>query len=292
MSDQQFRYFLVCAIEKSITKASERIGISQSALSQQISSLEKSVGLKLFERRGRGIQLTEAGNRLFSELHPLFNAIDTTVKEIQLQEGVHQGTIAIAGVHSILPYLLPKLISDYSNSFANVGFKLYTRSSQDVIQLALNRTVDIGLVYQNQVFPPELEVEHLYDEELVAVTAAESQFASELLKTRTLPKGAPVILFSPGYSLRMAVDQAFRNEKLNVTTEVETSDMLLSLVENGAGISFMPSYMVENNPNLVHTCLKGMKITLGMVMINRYKKNIQPISSMFIKRMKEFCENR
>jgi DNA-binding transcriptional LysR family regulator len=135
-------------------------------------------------------------------------------------------------------------------------------------------------------------VEHLYDEELVAVTAAESQFASELLKTRTLPKGAPVILFSPGYSLRMAVDQAFRNEKLNVTTEVETSDMLLSLVENGAGISFMPSYMVENNPNLVHTCLKGMKITLGMVMINRYKKNIQPISSMFIKRMKEFCENR
>ena len=291
MLDLQFRYFLICAEEKSFTKASGRIGISQSALSQQISRLEKFLGIELFDRLGRGIQLTNSGSKVFSNLQPLYNTIDTSVKEIQLQEGIHQGTIAVAGVHSILPYLLPRLISDYSNSFKNIGFKLYTRNSQQVIQLAFNRTVDFGLVYQNQGIPPELDVDPLYNEELSIIFSENSIYANEILENKRLPEKAPLVLFPPGFTLRNVVDTAFIREKLNIVIEVETTDMLLNLVANNAGISFLPRHVVANSPRIKHARLKDINLNVGMVMISRYRKTIQPIGRMFIDKIKEECSS-
>ncbi len=289
MSDLQLRYFLVCAEERSFTLAANRLGISQPALSQQIRKLEDELGITLFTRAGRGIQLTAAGRQLWGKVHPLYQNVDQAIRELQFQEGVVEGTIAIAGPHTVISYLLPSLISQHSVDNPEVKFQLHARSSQEVIQLAYNRTVDFGLVHSTMVLPPELEAEAIHDEQLVAIFAEDFPGAGQILQSRTLPQGTPMILFPPGYALRRAVENAFADQMLAIRMEVETVDIMLNLARNGSGVCFAPRYVAAGQPGLIYSSLDNLDLTLSIMLVTRYKNLIQPITQNFIDQLKSYC---
>lgn len=291
MNDLQLRYFLVCAEELSFTRAADRLGISQPALSQQIKRLEASLKITLFYREGRGIKLTASGNKLWQRVLPLFENLDQVIQETKFQEGVSEGTIAIAGVHSILPYMLSGVISDYAQQCADVNFRIYTRSSQEVIQLVHNRTADFGLVYQNLPMPPEIEVAHLLKEKLVVAYSPQLAAADEIERTGQIPPELPVILLSPGYALRKVVNQALRNTELNISFEVETLDMMINLCANNAGICFAPEYVVSQRADLNYCKLADIKMELSMAIITRYGKSMQPIAEQLIENIKAYCQH-
>ena len=289
MSDLQLRYFLICAQERSFTDAANRIGVSQPALSQQIRKLETNLGISLFLRAGRGIKLTAAGQKLWGQMQPLYNNVDSVIRELQFQEGVIEGTIAIAGVHSILSYLLPEVISDHAKNSPEIKFQIYTRSSQEVIQLAFNRTVDFGLVYENMALPNELDIHPIYNELLVAVFSPDAEFAGQIIQERSLPAEAPVIVFPPGYAIRSAVDKAFSDRPLNIRMEVETIDIMLNLVRHKAGVCFAPLYVAQHQPDLCFSALSGIHIELSTVMVSRHGNPPQPITQQFVERLYQFC---
>lgn len=292
MSDLQLRYFLVCAEERSFTLAANRLGISQPALSQQIRKLEEELGITLFTRVGRGIQLTAAGRQLWGKVHPLYKDVDQAIRELQFQEGVIEGTIAIAGPHTVISYLLPPLISQHSAENSEVKFQLHARSSQEVIQLAYNRSVDFGLVHSTMVLPPELEAQAIHDEQLVAIFAEDFPDAKQIQHSRSLPIGTPVILFPPGYALRRAVDNAFDDQALDVRMEVETVDIMLNLARNGSGVCFAPKYVAANQPGLIYSPLNNLDLTLSIMLVTRYKNPIQPITQHFIDQLKSYCNRK
>lgn len=289
MSDLQLRYFLVCAEEGSFTGAAERLGLSQPALSQQIRKLEQEMGIALFSRIGRGIQLTAAGRQLWGKVQPLFSDVDQAIRELQFQEGVIEGTIAIAGPHTALSYLLTPLISQHAAENPDVRFQLHARSSQEVIQLTYNRTVDFGLVHSTMVLPPELDGELIHDEKLVAIFAANHPAAERLRQDGELPSNTPTLLFPKGYALRRAVDAAFADQPLNVAMEVETVDAMLNLARRGSGVCFAPRYVAEQQPGLAFAEVNNLDITLSLMLVTRYGKAIQPITQCFIDQLKSYC---
>lgn len=286
MTDLQLRYFLICAEEGSLTGAANRLSISQPALSQQIRQLELSLKITLFSRGGRGITLTSSGNKLWLNIQPLFDSLDSILLEAKHQEGVSEGTISIAGVHSILPYLLPKLIADHAKSNKEVKFKLYTRSSQEVIQLVNNRTVDFGLVYENIPMPPEISVHSIFEEQLVAIFSPKFPLASKIKSTKRISADLPIISLPQGYALRKVINHAFHNTDLNIKMEVETLDMMLSLCQHESGICFAPKYVMNNRPDLDFCVLDNIDMKLSMALITKHRREIQPIAKVLIDKIK------
>src|SRR5579863_957883 len=98
--DRQLRNFLRIAECKSLSKAAEQLEQNQSWISKQLATLETYVGKPLFVRHGRGVELTEAGQKLFAAIQPVYRDIDRTLDTIRQIHGVTQGTIRLATVHT------------------------------------------------------------------------------------------------------------------------------------------------------------------------------------------------
>src|SRR5437870_2576221 len=105
---QQLRGFCYAARSKSISKAAEKMSLSQPSVSLQIKALENELGARLFERRGPRIELTHDGQQLLELARPLVEAIDRLDEDFaSLRESVERGTVSIAAGGSTIQYLLP-----------------------------------------------------------------------------------------------------------------------------------------------------------------------------------------
>lgn len=265
--DRQLRYFLVCAHELSFTRAAERLDISQSALSQQIRQLEDLLEQTLFLRKGRGITLTTAGTELLDKTEPHFLGIDKAVDELKYQQGISEGTISIAGVHPVLSYLLPDLITDYARRHPKVKFNLRCGGSAEAIELTNNQTVNFGLIYDNVA--SDIRKETIYTEQLEAVFSSKLLQAKEILETKTLPENTPLVLCQPSYSLRRIVDNALNAIEPRIQFETEAVDSLLNLTREGAGVCFLPSYIFCQHPDLYHCPLDNIKMQVPVAIITK-----------------------
>lgn len=104
--DRQLRYFLRIAELKSLSRAAEDLDQTQSGLSRQLAALEAHVGKPLFVRTGRGVELTEAGARLLDGIQPAYQSIDRVLEAVRQREGVTQGTVRLATVHTLSYYFM------------------------------------------------------------------------------------------------------------------------------------------------------------------------------------------
>ena len=288
MSDRQLRYFLICAQELSFTRAAERLALSQSALSQQIRELERDLDLPLFIRKGRGVALTPAGVELQYRVEPHLLGLDQVVKEIKFHQGISEGTISIASVHPVLSYLLPDLISDYAKKNPKVSLNLRCGSSQRVIDLTYNRTVDFGIIYNNVV--SDMNVEPLFTESLSAVFSPKMPYAKELLDSRCIPKNARLLMFPSSYSTRRVVDNALSIKHQFIQIETETVDSMLNFTQAGAGICFLPEYIFNRYPDLYHCEIINSKMEVPVALITKPDISKPPIVSEIVKNIKKLVD--
>ncbi len=290
MFDRQLRYFLVCAQERSFTKAADRLDISQSALSQQMRQFEHQLEQTLFVRRGRGVALMAAGIELQKRVEPCFLTLDQVVEEFKYQQGVVEGSISIASVHPVLSYLLPNVIADYSKRYPRVKFSLHCGGSLKVIELVRSRTADFGLIYNNVV--SDMDLVPLFTEKLAAVFSPNMPRADEILRTKKLPNDTPLILFQSGYSLRRVLDRVLQDKKSNIQIETETVDSMLNLVCAGAGVCFLPAYIFKQRSDLSHCNLIDMDMEVSVAQITKPGVPIPPIVSQLIDDIKKVAAVR
>ncbi len=290
MLDRQLRYFFVCAHELSFTRAAERLGLSQSALSQQIRQLEHQLEQTLFLRRGRGITLTAAGIELFDKTEPHFSGIDKAVNELKYQQGISEGTISIAGVHPVLSYLLPDLIADYARRHPKVKFNLRCGGSAEVIELTNNQTVNFGIIYDNVA--NDITKDGIYTEQLEAVFSSKLIQANEILETNILPENTPLVLCQPSYSLRRIVDNALKAIKPCIQIETEAVDSLLNLARAGAGVCFLPSYIFGQHPDLYHCPLANINMQVPVAIVTKSNTPTPPLVLDLINEIREIVKLR
>lgn len=169
----QLSHFLAVAKTKNFTQAAEDVGISQSALSRSIQKLEKAIGEPLFERRPRGVKLTEIGSFFAVRAAQIRDLVDDTFAE--LTEATNQIQIRLAVIPTIAPYLLPTVLRTFARSHPNIKIQVREDTTQNIISACKDGDIDLAILALpvNEKF---LEVEPVFDEELVLV----------------LPKGHPL----------------------------------------------------------------------------------------------------
>ena len=146
MDLRSLKYFVVVAQELNITRAAEKLNMSQPPLSNQLKALEEELGVTLLIRGKRHLQLTEAGNLLLRRATQILELADKTRQELaDLKDGL-SGTISIGIVEGRAPFLVSRWISGFREEFPRIQYSLWNGSSDDVLDRLYRGLVDIAVI--------------------------------------------------------------------------------------------------------------------------------------------------
>jgi len=263
MEWQQLIGFYHVAKLGSFTRAAEVTFRTQSALTQQIKSLEEELGCQLFERIGkRKLLLTTYGEKLFVFSETVISKYQYLIEDLNELKGIQRGKLKIAAPFTTLYHLLPKTLKAYTQQFPWVELSLLDRSQQNVIELVKNGDVDFGITLESMA-KRNFDTNRWKETEAVLLIPIGHPLAG--IKQVTVQQIAqyPLILPPKGIATRRKLEELFEKCKLEYRIVMESSNVELSSLyaEMGLGISF--ATVVRDLP-----ILKQRK--LGFVSLSHY----------------------
>ena len=241
---RHFRYFITVAEELHFSRAAERLGIAQPPLSQQIKSLEESVGHALFERKPK-VRLTAAGETLLEVARRVIAQVEEGIDAARRAGRGEEGKLTVGFAASILTTELPDALRTYREQFPNV--ELHLRELSTAAQAAALDDGTIDLAFVREAIEPGdgLACEEVSREEFVAVLPRAHRHASrEVVPLRTL-KDEPFVHFprevAPALYDQIASMCQRADFRPRVVQEAREWLTIVGLVEAGLGVSIVPA---------------------------------------------------
>lgn len=246
---RQLRYFVAVAEEGHVTRAATRLGIQQPPLSQQIKALEAALGAKLFERKPRGVELTEAGRILLERARIVLSEAEKAVAAVQRAAKGEVGRLAVGltSSSSLNPFVL-RVLRKFRETVPEVVLKLEESSTVELVDALRRGVIDIAFVRSAAGATPELKAHPLLDEEMIVALPSRHGLArgAKSVALSALSR-EDFILYrrSQGPGLYDAIVTACGNAGFSPRVVQEAPRMLstLSLVAAGLGVSIVPASM-------------------------------------------------
>jgi len=263
MSVSHVAAFAACAEEKNFTKAAEKLGYTQSAVSQIIRSFEKELGLRLLERDNRSVTLTAEGEALYPYTRQLLAAEEDLKKKAQDLAELRAGRVRIGTISSIALRRLPDVIRRFREAYPEVQVTV-TGSSYEVIEeLLLEGKIDIGFV--SGISRPEFETVSFVRDRLMLVLPAECSaseiFSRSFTGTQSSILSAPEAEILPeslgAYRFILPAEGAHYDigalfERYGLAPEIpyhmDDDYTALELVRQGFGVTILPELLLEACP--------------------------------------------
>lgn len=276
--------FSKIATEGSFSAAADRLGVSQSTLSQQIAKLEGGLGKKLFHRNGRALSLTPIGSQLLRDIAGSFDRIDLAWSETRSNVDAKDSLI-IASVHTLFTYFLPDILVNFLERTPQALPDICGRSSDEVISLALSRAIDFGLVYDTAHVHTELKSEILFQESIVAVFHPEAPWAQTLTECLEITPDIPLTVFQKGYALRSLLDRAYQKIPLNIMAETDNIELMLRIAQAKLGVALLPEGVIRQfgeRRGLVSCKLHHSNLKWNVIAVWRGEEELRPLAKKFL----------
>lgn len=281
---QQLRGFCYAARTKSISKAAEKLYLSQPSVSLQIKALERELGVLLFERRGPRIILTHDGQRLLELARPLVEAIDGLDETFSsLRESPERGTVNIAAGGSTIQYLLPPFVEQYTREYPQVDVRLHNVTGKAGLVLLREGDVDFAVGPMLDT-PPDIMFHPLVTYEPMLITRHDHPLASRKRVTLKDVAKYPLIMPPKTQNTYRIVESVFTEHALDYDVKLEVGgyDVIKKYVELGLGISIVMSHCLSDPDHLHAVSLRRYfpPRTYGVV-LSRQKK-LSPAAERFV----------
>ncbi len=288
MQIENFKIFADLVETKSFSKAAKINAITQSAVSQQARAMERHFKSLLIDRSQKQFQLTREGQRVYEASKELLYSYDKLSSELQEMKKIISGTIRISTIYSIGLHELPPFIKRFLVDFPSVNVRVEYRRSNLVYEDILHNSVDFGLV----AFPVRTrQIEQLpfRDDRLVVIAHPNhplAQFSESGVELKQLD-GQRFIGFDPDIPTRKAVDQIFRENKLDIdpVMEFDNIETVKRAVEIDHGIAIVPQATVlqeQQQGTLVVIPFKNKEFTRPLAILHRKGRVLTPAMKKFI----------
>lgn len=292
MELRQLRYFVEVAEREHVSAAAEHLHIAQSAISRQIARLEEELGVMLFEKIGRNIQLTPIGKIFLIHAKTAIKAIEYAKYQIEEFLDPEHGMIKIGFPTSLSTYLLPTVISAFKDEQPNISFHLKQGSYSYLMEAVKNR--EIGLAFLGPVPTKDLDIEGhiLFTENVSALLPISHPLAERKTLRLSDLRNDPFVLFPKGYVLNTLAIEACKQAGFtpNVASEGEDMDSIKGLVSAGIGVSLLPdSTFYEIVPRMtvkIPIETPSVKRTVGI--ISPKNRELAPSEKVFYEFVKRF----
>ncbi|MCU6794793.1 MULTISPECIES: LysR family transcriptional regulator [Paenibacillus] len=285
MELRQLQYFVKVARKQHVTNAAEELHVAQSAISRQIHQLEEELGVPLFVRKGRNLQLTSVGKLFLERIEVVLADMERAVSEVREFLDPEAGEIRIGFPHSLGIYLLPTVVASFRQSHPNVKFRLRQGTYNSLIRDVMKGEIDLSFI---SPFPEK----HLYvsgrlllQEELYAILPQGHKLAdNETIRLEQLREES-FVMFSDEYSLRNIVLEACAKAGFvpRIGFEGEETDTIRGLVAAGVGVSLLPEMALTEISQLQPAKVRVIEplVTRSVGLIQRTGDKLPLVAEMF-----------
>ncbi len=249
MDTRQLAAFCAVVERRSFSQAAEQLGVTQPAVSLQIRSLEKRLGLQLLDRSGRRVEPTEAGQRLYRSAQRLLAFEEQLLAELGDEaDGELSGRLEIGASTGPGGTVLPVVLCEFQRRHPGVHVALSVSDTQRVIDQVARRELELGVVgaqrrHRGVVFEP------FFRDEVVLAVPRGHRFANRSVSLAELT-GEPLVLMQEGAGVRQVIDEELRAagvrlRDLDVPLELGLQESARSAVVGGFGVTFISRSAIE-----------------------------------------------
>jgi DNA-binding transcriptional LysR family regulator len=294
MELSQLRTFREVAEALSFTRASEKLNLTQSAVSHQIKALERELGEPLFIRAKRGVKLSEAGRLALEYAGRILEEADAMRELISGRDHEPRGRVRAAAATQAFVHLFAGLFESFMREHEHIELSFRTTAStEQTVADILAGAAEVGFA-SLPVYSPALEVTELFEDELVLVVGARHRLAGGREVAVEEFRRERFILFEQGASIRRATDAFFSRVDLRPDLALESNDtyFIKLMVEHGMGISLMPSWAVREETQggrLAPLRIAGHQLTrtVALVALGRFQPSPTRAFIAYVLRHKE-----
>jgi len=295
MELRHLRYFIAVAEHKSIRLASERIHVTQPAVSRQLHDLEEQLGFELFSRHPRGLTLTPAGESFLSDARQIMSDLEAATRKAKRISTGWEGQLRLGFVeNSSWDGIVPKALRAFQIETPNASLELSPLNTPEQIKRIEDGTLDGGFVYQYHLLSNGCEALQLVEHNLVlAIPVDWNVEGNEVSLTDIADR--PFITFPrwvyPIYYDRLMAACGELGVSLQVVQEEQTESAILALVGSGMGAALVNSANLGRPPASVRF-LKLVDMSLPMPLVFAYGANSEsPLLQRFIQVLMEVRQN-
>ena len=290
MQIESLKVYCDLAETESFTKSAQINGVTQSAVSQQISSLERHFKSMLIERSKKKFRLTREGQLLYDYSKRILNLYEELHSSLQEIKEIVSGTIRVSTIYSIGLHDLPPYLKKFLKTYPTVNVHVEYRRANQVYDDVLGNIVDLGLVaYPNK--DARLEVFPLRKEPMVVICHPNHPLAKHKSVKVTALAGQKFISFEPDIPTRRAIDKIMRDALVEVQNvmEFDNIETVKRAVEIEAGISIVPAQTVQQEvakQTLAAIALDGVDLARPIAAVFKKNKVLSPALKQFLTTLK------
>ncbi|MCP4111878.1 MAG: LysR family transcriptional regulator [Desulfobacteraceae bacterium] len=239
------RVFYAVAKLQSFTRAAEELCLTQPGISKHIKQLEEYYETRLFDRLGRKVMLTRAGEILFAATRDIFYLIDEAKIKIDELKGLVGGKLRIGGSFTIATYILPAIMGKFKTKYPGIEINLDISLSREIAGKVLENTLDIGFLGA-PVSDERLITKQFLSDELVVVVPLGHEWAERRSVRPCELADKPYIMQKKGSGTRAIVEKKLELEGivLKKTMEFGNTETVKKAVEAGLGISILSKHVI------------------------------------------------
>ena len=280
MNYTYMKVFYTVAKHQNISSAAKELDVTQPAVSRIISNIEKEYNTSLFFRSKNGVMLTREGNRLYESIKSPFKQLEKIEADINANT-LKETTIHVGATATSLECFLFKVLDDIKRKYPNVKMRIYTASSSNLLHKVEDGTIDFAFITTPYKISEDLEIKDVF--KIHNILIAPISYKSKISGPISIKKlvNYPFIFLKFREHVELFLNK--HNVKIKPVYEIDSSSMLIPLVENDCGLTFVPEESAENS------IAKGrcFKVELLEEMPIRYISFVSRKNSFYSKQTRE-----
>lgn len=282
---RQLSLFLAVARTGSVTAAARQLHVTQPTVSMQLRELADSVGMPLLEPFGRGVRLTDAGQRLARAAQDIVARWEAFDMEIADLQGLKRGRLDVAVVSTAKSFI-PRLLGPFSQQYPDIDVHLEV-ANRDAIVRRLEQSLDDLVIMTTPPPHLELQVEPLLDNPLVLVAPLGHRLAARSRVRLAELKDERFILREPGSGTRISCERAFDEWGFEprVQMSLGSNEAIVQAVAGGFGLAVLSRHALDRDPahdGLTVLPVSGFPIASRWYLVRRQEKVLTPVAQAFL----------
>lgn len=279
--------FIEVARVEHLGRAAESLQADQSTVSRKIARLEEEVGVPLFERIGRNLRLTAAGQRFVGRAERMVDDLREAIADAEGTVSEDTGEVHIGFLHTVGARWLPERLVRFRETHPRVRFVLREGNVDEVITGLARGDFDLGILGPPPQNSSTLEIRPLFRERVAVVVPAGHRLVGRTSCTLTDLANEPLILPRSRSGLRRVIDDAFARQGIRVNVAYEGDDftIVLGLVEAGLGTTLLPMPLPLASARVAVIPLRDPPIARTMALCWDRRRTLPPAAMLFVSRL-------
>jgi DNA-binding transcriptional LysR family regulator len=267
MDIQNIRAFIMVADTRSFSRAAEKLHITQPAISKRISTLEFNLDCRLFDRLGKNIQLTEAGEALVPGYQRILEEIDETERIISNLRTHVSGQLRFGTSHHIGLHRLPPILREYTLQYPDVELDIRFMDSEQAAELILKGVIELALITIPDTIEKPLATIPVWSDPMQCVVSRDHELAKQKTVSRQQLAEHGVLIQAHSTHTRDIIDRALKPAAINkVIMESNYLETIKAMIQSNLGWGVLPESMIDDSLHKLTVRGVNMERRLGILL--------------------------